>query len=76
MFRIAAIALVGLTLTAPPLHAAEDPSGTIIRLHCTQVLRSPPQDVATNNPDPDEHDLWVKALLSKIAGISSRPSDA
>jgi hypothetical protein len=40
--------------------AAEDPSGTIIRLHCTQVLRGPPQDVATNNPDPDEHDLWVK----------------
>ena len=68
----------GVLLRWTATSAADDPPGTMIRLHRSQIIvRSPVQHSGTNNPDPDEHDLWFKDEVRSSPTLDKdiRPGD-
>lgn len=69
----------GVLLHWTPASAAEDPPGTVIRLHCVQiVLRTPTTDTAKGNPDHEEHDLWIpgEKQPSEALDENARPGNS
>lgn len=56
---------------------AEDPAGTIIRLHCVEIIQpAAAADSTTSEVGPREHDLWVKGDISEVLDQNTRPGSS